>query len=284
MIIGGDKTPVIKNIREKVDKHEFNAKVEVADPVLAPATEKKLLADFLQHQQSFDYRIKNLIARSLMRLITIVVNFPTKIKPAQAVSKLPVGGIITSNHFNPLDNTAIRKLAAKKHQRLFVLSQPTNLKMTGVLGFLMNYDDIIPLSKSYDYLGKTLPRLLKQIFSQGNYVLIYPEQEMWFNYRKPRPPKRGAYYYAAKLQVPIISCFVEIKDQLQNDNAQFKKVHYVVHVLPTIYPDPQKNIEANTNLMMKKDYAQKCQAYEQAYHRKLDYHFEAEDIAGWRVN
>ena len=36
---------------------------------------------------------------------------------------------------------------------------------------------------------------------------------MWYNYRKPRPLKQGAYYYAAKNNVPIISCFTEIIDK-----------------------------------------------------------------------
>lgn len=284
MIIGGNKKAVIDNIKEKANQQKFNDKVEVGDPVLEPTDEKQLIADFLKHRKTLDYWFKNLIARSIMRVITLFVNYHTKIKSAEKIKNLPVGAIITSNHFNPLDNTTIRKLAAKKHRQLFVLSQPTNLKMTGILGFLMNYDHIIPLSKSFAYLGKILPQLLNKVFSKGNYLLIYPEQEMWFNYRKPRPPKRGAYYYAAKMQVPIISCFVEIQDQVKKDNDQFKKVNYIVHVLPTIYPDPQKNIEANTNTMMAQDYKQKCQAYEQAYGCKLDYHFTAKDIAGWCEN
>lgn len=284
MIIGGNKKAVIDNIKEKANQQKFNDKVEISDPVLDPTDEKQLITDFLKHRKTLEYWFKNLIARSIMRMVTLFVNYHTKIKSAKKIKDLPVGAIITSNHFNPLDNTTIRKLAAKKHRRLFVLSQPTNLKMTGILGFLMNYDDIIPLSNSFAYLGKILPQLLNKIFSKGNYLLIYPEQEMWFNYRKPRPPKRGAYYYAAKMQVPIISCFVEIKDQVKKDNDQFKKVNYIVHVLPTIYPDPQKNVEANTNAMMAKDYKQKCQAYEQAYGSKLDYHFTSQDIAGWCEN
>ena len=35
---------------------------------------------------------------------------------------------------------------------------------------------------------------------------------MWFNYRKPRNLKRGAYYYAAKNNVPIVPIFVEIQN------------------------------------------------------------------------
>ncbi|BDR59313.1 lysophospholipid acyltransferase family protein [Xylocopilactobacillus apicola] len=284
MIIGGDKSQVIDNIKQNADHQLFNDKVEVADPTLSVEEEDQLIHSFLAHRSTLSYHVKNWLARFSMRALTDIVNSNTIIEPASKISELPQGGIITCNHFNPLDNTAIRKLVAKKHRRLFVVSQPTNLKMTGLLGFFMNYDDIIPLSKSFRYLKATFPRLLQETFQKGNYVLIYPEQEMWFNYRLPRPPKRGAYYFAAKLNVPIISCFVEIQDLAQDDNQQFKKVRYVVHVLPTIYPDPDQNIEHNTNMMMAKDYAQKSAAYEKSYHQKLDYEFSPSDIAGWQGN
>ena len=50
-------------------------------------------------------------------------------------------------------------------------------------------------------------QMLTKAFSGHHWVLIYPEQEMWFNYRKPRPPKRGSYFYAAEAEVPIILVF-----------------------------------------------------------------------------
>ena len=84
--------------------------------------------------------------------------------------------------------------------------------------------------------------------------MIYPEQEMWFNYRKPRYLKPGAYYYASKYNVPIISCFIEIIDK---ENAAW---------------------------MSERDYSQKKEAYEKAYNKKLDYKFEDDDIAGWIDN
>ncbi|WMJ87240.1 hypothetical protein [Anaerocolumna sp. MB42-C2] len=104
---------------------------------------------------------------------------------------------------------------------------------------------------------------------------------MWFNYRKPRPLKRGAYYYAAANQVPIISCFVEIHDIRQKDNEQFYKTEYIMHVLKPIYPDNSKDIRENSLRMMETDYRQKREAYESAYGKKLYYEFGKDDIAGW---
>ena len=123
---------------------------------------------------------------------------------------------------------------------------------------------------------------MKKLLRRGQYVLIYPEQEMWFNYRKPRPLKRGAYYYAARFQVPVISCFVEMVEVQEKENEDFNKVRYVVHILEPIFPEPQKSVRENSVNMMGKDYEQKKQAYEKYYGRKLQYNFEPGDIAGWR--
>lgn len=104
---------------------------------------------------------------------------------------------------------------------------------------------------------------------------------MWFNFRKPRPTKRGAYYYAAKFQMPVISCFVEMIDENEVDRDDFMKVRYRIHVLPLIYPDPNLSIRDNSVLMNEKDYQQKKEAYEKAYGKELEYSFDKADIAGW---
>ena len=105
---------------------------------------------------------------------------------------------------------------------------------------------------------------------------------MWFNYRKPRPPKPGAYHYAAKYNVPIIPCFVKIEDTDEYEENGFKKSKYTLYIMDPIYPDPSKDLRQNKDEMRKKDYEQKIQAYEQAYGKKLDYTFiPEEDIAGW---
>ena len=54
-----------------------------------------------------------------------------------------------------------------------------------------------------------------------------------------------------------------------------------MHVLKPIYPDPKKTVRQNSIDMMNQDYAQKVEAYERAYGKKLTYDFEEDDIAGW---
>lgn len=283
MIIGGDKEAVIANIQERVRAGEFNAKVEVGDPQMTVAAQAAIAERALARHDRLDYRVNNLVARGAMNVAARVVNRHTRYTGMDHLRQLRGGAIITSNHFNPLENLIERRLVQKSlHRRMFIVSQATNLDFDGGLGFLMNYADTIPISPSTSYMARTFPDALARVMAANQLVLMYSEQEMWFNYRKPRPVKRGAYYYAARLGVPIVSCFVEIQDTGKVDNAEFNQVRYVEHVLPLIYPDPRLDARANSEHMMAVDYQQKVAAYEQAYGRPLTYDFTPDDIAGWR--
>ncbi len=192
------------------------------------------------------------------------------------------GAFITSNHFSPIDNTVVRLVSKELgHNHMPVVGLETNLAMTGLFGYVMNYGEIIPISKEPHYMKHDFEPILRSYMEAGEVVLIYPEEQMWFNYRKPRPGKRGAYYFAAEFGVPIISCFVEIHDLDKLIEPNYLEVSYTLHVLDPIYPDPTMNARDNSFWMCEKDYEQRVAAYEEAYGKKLDYSFTADDIAGW---
>lgn len=282
MIIGDNKKEVIKNIEKAVDLKEFNQKVEVNDPQLTLEEKTKIVKKYLKNRNKLTFKTKTKIAKSTISLLTNILEKDTKIVGEENIKDIKGGAIITSNHFNPLDNLIIQKLAKKVFKkRLYIIGQETNLAMTGMVGFFMNYSDIIPISNQISYMKKEFPEVIKEILEKGNLILIYPEQEMWFNYRKPRPLKEGAYYFAAKNNIPIVSCFVEMIETDEKDNEEFNKVKYILHILKPIYPNPNMTIKENSELMMETDYNQKKEAYEKAYNRKLNYVFEInEDIAG----
>lgn len=80
---------------------------------------------------------------------------------------------------------------------------------------------------------------------------------MWFNYRKPRPFKRGTYYYAAQANASIISCFVELRDLKSfepNAKCLIHRIQATLHILPMIYSDPNKSAHENNVWMMEKGY------------------------------
>lgn len=283
MIIGKNKEQVIQNIQNCLAEGKQNSKVEVDDPELSVEEQTRIIRRFLRSRKKPKYCLCNIAARAIVDTASRNENRTTEYVGLENIKGIKSGAIVTSNHFNPLDNTAVR-MAVKKtgRGRLYIISQTTNLAMKGWIGFLMRYTDIIPIcSKDREYMSNQFYGLICKMLRKKRWILIYPEQEMWFNYRKPRNPKRGAYFYAAKNNVPIISLFVEIQNLDEKETDEFYKVKYIVHALPPIYPDPELSARDNSFRMMEKDFEQKKQAYEEAYGKPLDYTFEPDDIAGW---
>lgn len=286
MIIGGSKKEVIKNIETNIINKELNRKVEVNDAVMSDEEIMKLINKFYKNKsKKFSYTIKHMIANMTISKYMKLLDKDITIKGLENLKDLDLskGAIITSNHFNPLDTFIIRKLVEKVLKKdLYIVIQDTNLAMPGSLGFLMNYTNTIPVSKSPTYLAGTFKENLRKILSDGNIVLIYPEEEMWFNYRKIRPLKRGAYQYAAILSVPVISCFTKIIDTDILDNEEFNKTIYELNVLGYLYPDKDISPRVNSINMLNEDYTWKKRSYEEAYNKSLDYNFSKDDIAGYR--
>lgn len=283
MIIGGSKSKVIENIKTNILNNELNKKVEVDDPNISSEEIKKYLDKFYKNKTKSTYKIKNKEANLIVSQMAKKMYKQIEICGEENLKGLDLskGAIITANHFNPLDSLCERKVVGKLlKKKMYTVIQDTNLAMPGNLGFLMNYMDVIPISKSPEYLIKTFNLELKNILDKGNIVLIYPEEEMWFNYRKPRPLKRGAYQFAYEFNVPIISCFVEMIDTNIDDNDEFFEVLYKIHILKPILPDKNKTIKTNSIEMSNIDYTQKKEKYESVYKKKLDYEFELSDIAG----
>lgn len=284
MIIGGSKKAVIENIKLNIKNNELNKKAELNDPSISEEESNKLIDNFYKiRKNKLLFNAKNKLAYKTIDKYSKPISDNTEIIGLDNIKDISTGAIITTNHFNPLDSIGIRKMILERfNKNPYIVIQDTNLAMPDMLGFLFNYLNTIPLSKSPNYIIKGFIPRLKEILSKNNYVLIYPEEEMWFNYRKPRPCKRGAYQFAAEANVPIISCFVEIQDLDKDDNEEFKEVKYIVHVLKPIYPDKNKSVRQNSIDMAEIDYKQKIEAYEKCYKKKLDYKFSYKDIAGYK--
>ena len=282
MIIGENRPAVIDNIRTAAESSDFYAKVELNDPILTDGESKEIVNRYLANRKKSGYKLKSKVACAMADLAMLYINKETEIVGAEKLSELKGGAFITSNHFSPIENTVVR-YAVKKclKKKLAIISQVTNFAMTGIIGFLMNYANTVPLSGDMQYMSRSFMDILAERLSKNDVILIYPEQEMWFNYRKPRPPKRGAYHFAAKLNAPVISCFVEITDTSKKDTDEFYKVKYRIHILDVLFPDSALSAKVNSQNMCEKDYSLKKDAYERLYGKELNYKFEYSDIAGW---
>ncbi|MGN1013198.1 MAG: lysophospholipid acyltransferase family protein [Clostridia bacterium] len=279
-----DRLKVIENIRSAIENGKLNSKVEEGDPFVSQEDREKVILNYDTKKKKIRNKVEYYFAKSLTDTITNSVNKETKIIGLENIENIDTGAIITSNHFSKVDSTIIRFMINKIHKSkdFGIIVQESNFFMPGVIGWLIRNNKTIPLSLDHNYMAKNFIPTVRELLNKKSFILIYPEEEMWFNYRKPRPPKPGAYHYAAKYNVPIIPCFVKIEDTEEYEDNGFKKSKYTLYIMKPIFPDTSKDLKQNKEEMREKDYNLKKEAYEKAYGKKLDYKFNPEeDIAGW---
>ncbi len=276
---------VIENIGRAVSEGDTFRKVEVHD--LEPTEEdiRKVIVPFDNMRRGTLARLKGFLARKIAEHETIDRNTDTDIIGMEHLAGIEGGAVITCNHFNIMDNTIIRYLAMRcgRGADLDIMIQDRNVFMKGYFGFLMRNCNTMPVSSNLAYMARNLKPAIGQKLGQGRLVLIYPEQEMWFNYRKPRPLRDGAYHYAVESGVPILPCFVEMRELEGTDGQGFCRVRHILHVMPPIYPDCSLSPRETRKKMRDEDYRLKCECYERVYGIPLSDEFVPErDIAGYR--
>ena len=281
LLVMPGREQAIDNIRRAAAEGRFNDKTEPFDPQWDPEALKADILDYVSKLGTCRYKLKNLAARAIvsswMRRFGV-----GEMAGLENLSALKGPAFLTGNHFNPFDSGIHRKLAQITGRgHLVAISQGTNFVMPGLNGFVLRNIDVIPLVQEPSYMNGAFRTLMLKHLDAGRFILIYPEQEMWFNYRKPRPQKRGAFLFAAEYNVPVVPTFVEMQDLEREVAPGFRDVRTVLHILPPIYPDPSLSARENSFAMCKADYAAKVACYEQCYHRPLTYDFTPWDIAGW---
>ena len=128
----------------------------------------------------------------------------------------------------------------------------------------------MPLS-SLPSTMKNFMAALKTYLSQGRQILIYPEQAMWWNYRKPRPLTAGAYRFAAQNNAPVIPMFITMEDSDNLDPFDFPVQEYTVHILQPIYPKADLSEKENAEYMKDRNYKVWKEVYESTYGKPLSY-------------
>ena len=107
---------------------------------------------------------------------------------------------------------------------------------------------------------------------------MYPEQSMWWNYRKPKPLKDGAYNMAVKNHVPVLPIFITMEDSDRLDENGFYIQEYTVHIGKPIYPSKNTMAKKNIQAMREKNYQVWKEVYEEFYHIPLEYTTKKEEI------
>ena len=272
----------IENIRRAALEGRFNDKTEPFDPQISPQALKADILGYVSRLDSPVQKLKTAVARAVVRSWVRKWSEPVnEITGIRNLLTVQGPAFLTSNHFNPFDNGVHRTLSSLTgRDRLVAISQGTNFVMPGLNGFILRNIDVIPLIQDHSYMNGAFRTLMQRNLDRNRFILIYPEQEMWFNYRKPRPGKRGAFLFAAEYGVPVVPTFVEMVDLPEVVAPGFHDVKLILHVLPPIFPDPERSARENSFIMCQADYDAKVRCYEQCYGRPLTYEFSKEDIAG----
>ncbi len=205
-----------------------------------------------------------------------------EIKGIENFKELPCGAVITCNHFNAYDSFAIQLAyeAADQPNRSFwrVIREGNYTSFPGFYGFLMRHCNTLPLSSNVDTMKKFF-KAIDELIRGGDYVLFYPEQSMWWNYRKPKPLKRGAYLCAARSAAPVLPCFITMKDSDVMGEDGFYIQEYTIHISPPIYPEQGLSRREQADKMMLRNYELWKEIYETEYHIPLSYTTSDENMA-----
>lgn len=272
-----EKSPERLEILKKIDELErqglFSQDVE-ADPPTIPLEPDKV--DYLGKKLSskIKTRFVNFLAMSfinkLIRENKLIIKDIIGIENYTAIKS---GMIITCNHFNAFDNFAVHKVVEPYvvHNRLFKVIREGNFtSFPGLYGLFFRNCCTLPLSSNFSTM-KLFLKALDTLLKRGEKVLIYPEQGMWWNYRKPRPLTVGAFKFAVSCNVPICPMFITMADSDIIGDDGFPVQEYTIHVLPAIYPDSSLSSKENIEQMRTKNYEAWKEVYEKTYGIPLEY-------------
>ena len=270
-----DRLQVLKKIRQYEKEARFSEDVEQDPPTRAikpgevDYTKKKIKSKI---KTRFAYFIARRFLNKINRKKIMIVK---DIVGKENLANLKTGAILTCNHFNALDSFAIQmayeaSCDTKKKKFYRVIREGNYTSFPGFYGFLMRNCYTLPLASNNQAL-KEFMKSTNEILQRGDLVLVYPEQSMWWNYKKPKPLKKGAFQFAANNNVPVVPCFITMRDSDIMGTDGFKIQEYTIHILEPIYPDPLKSKTENVKEMMDKNYQLWKDLYEKTYEKPLVY-------------
>ena len=274
-----DRVAILEKIDDLERKQLWSHDVE-DDPETIPLTEDKV--DYFHKKITSKTKtfFINMVARRFIKMLMkhdqLIIKEVHGIENFEAIKK--EGAILTCNHFNPFDNFAVYKAIEKDLRRktLYkVIREGNYTSFKGLFGIFFRNCNTLPLSSNASCMKKFMDSVSYHL-SRGEKILIYPEQGMWWNYKKPRPMQNGAFRFAAMNGSPVLPIFITMQDSEKFGKDGFPIQEYTVHILPAIYPDSEKSARENAEMMKQKNFEMWKQVYEEVYGIPLMY-LESED-------
>lgn len=268
---------VLARIDEYEKKGWFSKDVE-EDPPTVPLTPDKV--DYLNKKLSnkfLTFWVNVFAKRFIKKLVRTGQMIIKEIKGFENYEAVNNSGvIITCNHFNAFDNFAI-------HYALFpymykigkqvlykVIREGNFTNFPGLYGLFFRHCNTLPLSANFSTMKKFM-EAVNVLLKRKEKILIYAEQGMWWNYRKPRPLTSGAFKFAVENDVPVLPMFITMTDSDKIGADGFPVQEYTLNILPAIYPDKSKNKKENIDFMKNKNYEMWKNVYESFYGIPLTY-------------
>ena len=265
---------IIEKIKQFEREERWAHDVEDDPPTIPLRPE---MVDYLNEKISSRFWMKfaNILARNFINsLLRKKIMILKEVKGLENYVEMKrKGAIITCNHFNAMDNFAVYKAIEKHvyHRELVKVCREGNYtNFPGFYGFLFKHCNTLPLSSVASTM-KNFMHAVKTYLAQGRQILIYPEQAMWWNYRKPRPLTSGAFKMAAENNVPVIPFFITMQDSDIVDSDGFFVQEYTVNILKPIFPKEELSVRQNAEFMKNENYSVWKKVYEEFYGIPLVY-------------
>ena len=270
-----DRLEILKKIEllEKQGKFDIDAEEDPpTKPLLAKSIDYLRKGSYQKIKTALANRVGEKYVNNLLKNDKLLIK---EVKGIENINKVQSGAIITCNHFNPYDCFAIestyRTSENSKSKKLYkVIREGNYTNFPGLYGFFFRNCDTLPLSSS----NRTMIKFMKAvdtILKKGDFILMYPEQSLWWNYKKPKPLKNGAFKLAARNHVPIIPIFITMEDSNIIGEDGFPIQEYTINIEEPIYPSKDLSEGLNAKALKEKNFEIWKNIYEKFYKIPLEY-------------
>lgn len=270
-----DRLAVLETIAQLEREGRFDVDAE-EDPPTIPLMPD--MVDYLQVKPGsktkarIAYRVARRFVNGLLKEKKLVIK---EIHGMENLNGVSSGAVLTCNHFNPFDCFTVEHLfQCSSHmgkKKLYkVIREGNYTNFPGFYGFLFRNANTLPLSQNKKTMYKFL-NAVDTILRRGDFILIYAEQSLWWNYRKPKPLKNGAFKFAVKNNVPVIPFFITMEDSDRIGEDGFPLQEYTVFINEPIYPQAGLTERQRVDAMREKNYEVNKRIYEEFYGIPLTY-------------
>ncbi len=276
-------SPARQEILDRIEEYEREGKFDC--PVENDPEAPELLPDKVDYLcKKLSSKIKRRVAnflgdRYFLKLIKQDVLVIDAVEGEEYLPVLKNGAVVTCNHFSVFDNYIVFHCIRKylPHKYLYkVIREGNYTNFPGLYGFLFRHCNTLPLSRNRRTMINFMTAT-NTLLKRGETVLIYPEQEMWWNYKKPRPYKVGGFKIAYRAGVPVLPTFITMQDDpTRVDGDGYPVQRHTLHIMPPVYPDSTLGEKKGAEKMMEEAFAACKAKYEEVYGIPLTYGEEKE--------